>query len=107
MLKIYYLPNAQPFVNMITTSGTVITFYKGYLKTTDTGVQSYLATLQNVEDVTAKKPTPVVEEPPQRTRTRGTTKSNISPLMTPAELLQRAVTSSAQTPQAAASNSGA
>lgn len=103
--KIYQLENAQQFVNMLTPAGEPFVFYKGLLKTSDPELQAHLATIKNVKDVTAAKPPVVVEEVPQRNRTRGLQKMGMTPLMTPAELLQRAITSSAQTPQAAASNS--
>lgn len=94
------------FANFITPTGVTVGFYQGYLETTDPLICEYVLTLPTVSEVTDTKDLKVPKVP-ERSRGRNwASASSPDPMnITPVELLQRAVASSASLPQAAESTS--
>ena len=95
-------------VSFLTEKGEPVTFYKGYIQSTEPTICDFVLTIPTVEEVT-DTPDLVVPQLPERRRSRNRAQpssvydSNTS--ISHVELLQRAVTSTAQTPQAADSTS--
>lgn len=99
-VRTFFLGPAQDYTNLIAPDGTVVPFYQGYYATATDKIADWLVD-EGVEEVTGD-PKSKAPELPSRTQPRG--QSYASPTMiTPQEVLQAAITSSAQTPQAAAS----
>lgn len=95
------------YANFITPSGKIVSFYRGFHETSDPDVIAYCSTIPGVTDVTGKVKD--IPKTPVRQRTHNWASSN-SPQVDPSvvnafELLQRAVASTANTPQAAQSTS--
>lgn len=100
--RTFFLGPAQEYINLMSPDGTVVTFYQSYHITTDVKIAEWLAS-EGIEEVTGN-PKHKAPELPSRIQPRG--QSYASPTMiTPQEVLQAAITSSAQTPQAAPSTS--
>lgn len=95
------------FANFISPKGKTVSFYRGFCETTDPETIEYCETIPGVTDITGK--VKEVPKAPVRQRNRNWASSNTpgaEPHMVNAlELLQRAVASSANTPQAAQSTS--
>lgn len=94
------------WANFVTPAGTQVTFYRGYCTTNNLDAIQYLANLDGVVEVTDIEGLKV-PQPPVRQRSRNLVGRDLEEATTfsPMELLQRAVASSANTPQASASNS--
>lgn len=95
-------------VSYLTNSGKVVHFYEGYCVTDDSEVAEYCEKLKEVREVTGEVKLEDVPRPPMRSRMRNWAGTAEKTVMTPGELLARAVRvqSTAELPQAAASNSG-
>lgn len=100
--RTFFLGPAQEYINLVSPDGSVVIFYQGYHTTSNAAIARWL-TSEGIEEVTGD-PKHNATELPSRIQPRG--QSYASPTMiTPQEVLQAAVTSSAQTPQAAPSTS--
>lgn len=101
--KVYTLSNLPEFVSYLTPTGTIVPFYKGYTRTSSAEVINFLEEL-GAEEVKNPKDIP---EPPSRSRGRSWASAAKGPetVVTPTEILQKAIASSKATPQAAESNS--
>lgn len=103
------------FTSMMTPKGTAFAFYNGFIQTTSKEVADYLKTDEFVEagvkelsaDDLKKITVPVASKRGRDfSAPSAQTEIDISSTISPAALLQRAVASTAHTPQSAASNSG-
>lgn len=101
--KVFYKDNMQEFISYITEAGTIVPFYKGYTRTNSEEVIAFLAGI-GAKEVKDPKDIP---EPPTRSRNRSWAAAAKGPetVITPTEILQKAIASSKATPQAAESNS--
>lgn len=96
------------FVSFLSEKGEQVTFYRGYVQSNDPALCEFILTIPTVKEVTNEKNL-VVPVFPERRRSRNRAtpsdvyESNTS--ISHLELLQRAVASTAQTPQAAESTS--
>lgn len=100
--RTFFLGPAQEYINLVSPDGSVVIFYQGYHTTSNAAIARWLSG-EGIEEVTGD-PKHKAPELPSRIQPRG--QSYASPTMiTPQEVLQAAVTSSAQTPQAALSTS--
>lgn len=107
-IRTFRYAGGPEYVNFMSPRGDVISFYRGYASVTDPQAADYLLENDNVTEVTGEKDL-VIPVPPERSRSRNwasasgsdTPDTSVSHL----ELLQRAVASSAHTPQAAESTS--
>lgn len=94
------------FESFLTPKGDPVVFYQNITSTTDPEVAEFILTIKGVEEIEVDKDfeLPV---PPKRSRERNWQAANLAgesaTSISHAELLQRAVTSSASTPQAAES----
>lgn len=94
-MKTFY-KNSTGYENHMTPQGVVVVFYQGYAQSDEPEVCEYLSKLKGVKEVTGEKNLNV-PTPPDRA-----TQSNISVgslstselIVTPGELLQRAVAAS-------------
>lgn len=100
--SIFYkeLPQA---ISFLTATGKPVHFYMGYCVAQDKEIIQYCQELDGCENVTGKVDPAKIPTPPVRSRQRNWSSASKTEI-TPAELLQRVV-SSAQVPQAAQSNS--
>lgn len=96
------------FVSFLSEKGEQVTFYRGYVQSNDPALCEFILTIPTVKEVTNEKNL-VVPVFPERRRSRNRAtpsdvyESNTS--ISHLELLQRAVASTSQTPQAAESTS--
>lgn len=97
-----------PAVSYLTAAGTPVYFYNGYHVTENSEVVEFCNALPNIKDITDQVNIQDVPRPEQRTRQRNWAGTAERTSITPGELLNRVVRvqSTAQLPQAAASNSG-
>lgn len=96
------------FVSFLSEKGEQVTFYRGYVQSDNPALCEFILTIPTVKEVTNEKDL-VVPVFPERRRSRNRAtpsdvyESNTS--ISHLELLQRAVASTSQTPQAAESTS--
>lgn len=89
------------YQNYLTPKGKIIKFYQGFCKTSDKEVIEYCSELEHVTDVTDSVDIDKVPEAPLRKRNGGWQSNNAeATVISPTELLQRAVANSAQVPHA-------
>jgi hypothetical protein len=110
MSRVFYLPDCPIHIGYLTPKGVQIGFYKGYTRASDPEVVEYILSLPGAKEVTDEKDLEV-PEPPKRTRSRnwasGAASLESATTISPHELLNRAVASSATVTQADESTSGA
>lgn len=103
-VRIFQSEDTREYSNRITPQGEIISFYQGYYKTSNAQIADWLVGESEITEITGKIKESEVPVAPSRRPVRGP--QFVSPtLITPQEILQRAVASSANTPQAAESNS--
>jgi hypothetical protein len=104
-----FFAELPPAISYLTPTGKAVFFYQGFHVTDDKEVIDFCATLGNVQDVTATVSLDEVPRPEARSRQRNWASNVERTMITPAELLSRAVrvTSTADLGgNSAASNSG-
>lgn len=98
-----------PAVSYLTKTGQPVFFYQGYHKTTDPEVVEICQAIPGVTEITGQISPEEVPVPPVRSRARNWAAGTDPTVVSPAELLglaaARRVQSTADTPQAATSNS--
>ncbi len=104
-MRVFKIPAVSVFTNYLTPSGAPVSFYKGYCTSDDPATCEFILTLKDAEEVKGMK-LDDVPKPPVRSRGRTWATAGPSPtVITPTEVLQRAVANSKATPQAAQSTS--
>lgn len=94
------------FESFLTPQGKQVSFYRGCLLTEDKEIAEFAASLPSVEEVPYKEGMEVPTPPQRQRNTNWASAAGSDPTqVSVAELLQRAVASSASTPQAAESTS--
>ena len=88
----------------MTPEGIPVHFYAGYHVTSDPDIVKFCSALKGISDVTGKIKLTDVPEAPRRTRERSWAAAASPTAITPAEILSKAVASSATIVQAAKSN---
>lgn len=107
--KTVYKLGSLEFQNFISPQGTIVTFYQGYIEPESEEVEAFVKKLKGVEKIQVPADF-VVPTAPGRSQSvnlvkRGLGNSATVGVMSHAEMLQRAIASSTETPQAQESNS--